>query len=1006
MASNLKRSKRTVGKRVNDLSKRVSRLQKNPAPRRIGSHVISEDNLEPGVIIDINAGADVAVDFYSNNNQNDTIPTTPEVSSDGTAITHVINTDSTATITFNWSYTTTETEGVENNIDGYVIYVYQAGTNSVYNFTSSNLETTYFAPREKRSFVLVGVPANKYYTFGIKAYRVVDTNISNTGVLYSAITKSTFAGENPFQPSASVSYTGNIDNVAASVVSTAATNFNANNDQNATVPTAPTINSDETAVDHTLNTDGSANLSFEWNYSPSTTEGAANNIDGFAIYLHVSPTFSISAVVPSSPSAGSVTYTTLTAHGLAIGDTVVISGLLPVEYNGTFTVTAVTSTTFRVANATTATVTDATGFVFGNTTYTFGTAADRETVYYENSEKRALILTGVAANLYYTFGVRAYRSVDSNIGDGSGILYSTTVGGVNAGVVKPTFAGENPYQPSANVVFSGNIGDTLAGSVPASSIYNVTNNFNTNNDQISDTPNTPTSVVLTSSTQSVTATFDLAATWSFNSTGNAGNVDGFVAYLRTIQPIQLDSLSASGSVVTYTTKTNHGFSAGNSVVISGVTPVGYAGTFTVLASPAPTSNTFAVTNATTGTALFTTAQVYSSTAAATDISTSDLTTNIQSAIVTAEVRGYTFTGMPAGSVYKVAVRAYRVVDTNINAAGIIYGALANSGTLSPGAPSLGGSDSIYIGNGKMYIGIGNYANANTGFYVDSGGYFSLKDKLTWDGTTLTLDGNGKLTAGTVQVGTNVGPGYLGITFNGITLNNDYNNCFVKGSDGYTYFNLGIGSPNSLTFNSSSGVLSLTGAVTASSGVIGGWTLAADQIFSDVTVINGLDTEHSVVRIKKNGVIRSDYDFTGIKSSFYERVRINGYAEGNSFAIYVEGTASGSFDWRAYSSSGVIVPSDIRIKNVIDKEVDALSILNKVDTFAFTYKKDTTNKEKYGFSAQQLHEHIKDAVMPSDEDPDKKPWTITNETLIPYMVKAIKQLTVKIEDLEKKMVKYE
>jgi hypothetical protein len=43
-------------------------------------------------------------------------------------------------------------------------------------------------------------------------------------------------------------------------------------------------------------------------------------------------------------------------------------------------------------------------------------------------------------------------------------------------------------------------------------------------------------------------------------------------------------------------------------------------------------------------------------------------------------------------------------------------------------------------SGKMYIGAGNYADASTAFYVDSGGQFSLKDRLTWDGTTLTVKG--------------------------------------------------------------------------------------------------------------------------------------------------------------------------------------------------------------------------------------------------------------------------
>ncbi len=38
----------------------------------------------------------------------------------------------------------------------------------------------------------------------------------------------------------------------------------------------------------------------------------------------------------------------------------------------------------------------------------------------------------------------------------------------------------------------------------------------------------------------------------------------------------------------------------------------------------------------------------------------------------------------------------------------------------------------------IYAGAGNYGNADTGFYMDASGRFSLEDQLTWDGVTLSL----------------------------------------------------------------------------------------------------------------------------------------------------------------------------------------------------------------------------------------------------------------------------
>ena len=69
-------------------------------------------------------------------------------------------------------------------------------------------------------------------------------------------------------------------------------------------------------------------------------------------------TLSITAVTPSSPSSGYVTYTTSGSHNFSIGNQVVISGVTPSGYSGTFTIYSIpTKYTFVVANSTTGTAT-------------------------------------------------------------------------------------------------------------------------------------------------------------------------------------------------------------------------------------------------------------------------------------------------------------------------------------------------------------------------------------------------------------------------------------------------------------------------------------------------------------------------------------------------------------------------------------------------------------------------------------------------------------------------
>jgi hypothetical protein len=74
---------------------------------------------------------------------------------------------------------------------------------------------------------------------------------------------------------------------------------------------------------------------------------------------------SITAAARNTPSSGQVTYTTSAAHGFVAGDTVTVRGLSPSEYNGTFSIISVTTSSphrIVVANsAPSGSTTDGTG---------------------------------------------------------------------------------------------------------------------------------------------------------------------------------------------------------------------------------------------------------------------------------------------------------------------------------------------------------------------------------------------------------------------------------------------------------------------------------------------------------------------------------------------------------------------------------------------------------------------------------------------------------------------
>ena len=64
--------------------------------------------------------------------------------------------------------------------------------------------------------------------------------------------------------------------------------------------------------------------------------------------------------------------------------------------------------------------------------------------------------------------------------------------------------------------------------------------------------------------------------------------------------------------------------------------------------------------------------------------------------------------------------------------------LSVDGTVTAVAGAIGG---ITLESDKLYNGAGTHSAADTGFYVDSSSNFSLGNKLTWDGSNLTINGS-------------------------------------------------------------------------------------------------------------------------------------------------------------------------------------------------------------------------------------------------------------------------
>lgn len=92
-------------------------------------------------------------------------------------------------------------------------------------------------------------------------------------------------------------------------------------------------------------------------------------------------------------------------------------------------------------------------------------------------------------------------------------------------------------------------------------------------------------------------------------------------------------------------------------------------------------------------------------------------------------------------------------------------------------------------------------------------------------------------------------------------------------------------------------------------------------------------------------------------------------------------------------------SDKRLKsNITETKVDALDAINKLNVYEYDFKKDSTEYHKnIGLIAQEIGEYLPDAHDKIDGIETYNPFFF-----VPYLVKAIQQLSIKVEQLERKL----
>ncbi len=162
-------------------------------------------------------------------------------------------------------------------------------------------------------------------------------------------------------------------------------------------------------------------------------------------------------------------------------------------------------------------------------------------------------------------------------------------------------------------------------------------------------------------------------------------------------------------------------------------------------------------------------------------------------------------------------------ETTVEICQYIVEEFDNNDTTNAAITELAG---VTLTDKKLFLGAGTHNNSNTGFYLDNDGKFSLTDKLSFDGTNLSVSGAITATSGTFTGAVNASSG----TFTGnvsTTAKFTAGNVGLDGTSGDTNtirIYAGNSTPSDALFKVTDG-----GAVTATSGTIGSLTLASDKV---------------------------------------------------------------------------------------------------------------------------------------------------------------------------------
>jgi hypothetical protein len=478
----------------------------------------------------------------------------------------------------------------------------------------------------------------------------------------------------------------------------------------------------------------------------------------------------------------------------------------------------------------------------------------------------------------------------------------------------------------------------------------------------------------------------------------------------------ITAVSHTSSTATYTAS-GHTFSAGDTVIISGIVPAGYSGTFTISSVVAGTSFTCANTT----NAAVTTATGDAFTANNTDFAYADVQQVYQADIIDVNVA----TSASAAAAAAAAAAQADATTAIANANTAITNAAAANAAATSAAYAAGVAQTTADGKNTAHYSTsgpsGSGTNGDIWFQVNGGGtvlYQYVYSGGSWvsapiSNTVIANLDAGKINAGTITgIAYNNGSGTFSVSPSGVLVASSATITGNITATSGTFTGTVYASAGTFTGTVTATSGSFTGSIYASSGTIGGFTIVGnDYLNYGSTYIygNSSSSPYAVLDISKI-IGASRIEALGSASNaLYSGggLQVAGLAEifGNLQVHAMSASAYTPVYWNSSNFRFYATTSSARYKeNITDiPTADYLSAILKLEPVTFTYKSeytDDTNRLNFGLIAESVAQ-IPELEILVNKNTEGQPDSVLFDRLAIFLVPAIKQLNDRLAKLEGK-----